>query len=102
MQVFDLEKMPTHDQKEKNVFFQAPEFKTRIIELLPDGKIPTCEMKSYVVFYVIEGSAEVTVNTKKALLTKGQCLITAPATIAMKSKNGARIMGIQVAKQPAR
>ncbi len=43
MKVFDLNEMTAapYEQRGKNVFYQAKEFKTRIIELPPDGKMPT-------------------------------------------------------------
>lgn len=87
-----------HVEREKNVFYQIPGLKARIIELPAGGEMPTCEMASYVIFYLIEGSAEITVNNEKVLLTEGQCLITDPATLAMKTEEGVRIMGIQVNK----
>jgi len=66
MQVFNLDSIKTfrYEQREKNVFFKANEFKTRIIELLPCGKIPECEMASYVIFIVLEGEVEVTIYLK--------------------------------------
>ena len=100
MQVFDLETMMSYpyEERDKNVFYKAEEFKTRIIELPSGGEMPTCEMASYVMFYVLEGEAEVTVNSEKATIKEGQCLITVPATLSMKTHKGVRIMGIQIAK----
>lgn len=64
MKIFDLHSMEaaSYEERDTNVFFQAPEFKTRIIELHPDGTMPDCDMASYVIFTVIEGKATVTVN----------------------------------------
>lgn len=53
-------------------------------------------MIPHVIFVVLSGSAEVTVNLEKANLHEGQCLITKPAILSMKTEKGARIMGIQV------
>jgi quercetin dioxygenase-like cupin family protein len=99
MQVFDLRTMVPHpyDEREKNVFYQGPRFKARIIELPAGGGMPTCEMPSYVLFYVIRGEVEVQVNGEVATLREGQCLITEPATVSMKTERGVRMMGIQVA-----
>jgi len=99
MRVFDLRTMSSHqyDEREKNVFYQAPQFKARIIELPAGGSMPTCEMASHVLFYVIQGEAEVQVNQESAILKDGQCLITEPATLSMKTDNGVRILGIQIA-----
>ena len=44
MQAFNLKIMKSHpyEERDKNVFYKANEFKTRIIELLPGGEMPTC------------------------------------------------------------
>ena len=100
MNVFDLNEMAasSYEQREKNVFYQAKEFKTRIIELPPGGQMPTCEMASHVIFYVLGGEARVTVNSKTVELKEKQCLITEPATLSMTTEKGVRLMGIQVLK----
>jgi quercetin dioxygenase-like cupin family protein len=72
--------------------------KARIIELPPDGEIPIYEMLSYVIFYVIKGTAEAKVNQEKIILKEGQCLITEPATLSMKTQEGVKMMGIQIMK----
>jgi quercetin dioxygenase-like cupin family protein len=100
MRVFDLATMPSHPyaERHKNIFFQQDEFKARIIDLKAGGEMPTCQMESYVLFYVISGSAMVRVNDETAELAAGQCLITEPATLSMTSENGVRMMGVQIAK----
>ena len=100
MQVFHLKTMVSYpyEEREKNVFYKAEEFKARVIELPPGGEMPTCEMVSYVVFYVLGGEAEVKVGQEKATIKEGQCLITEPATLSMKTGNGVKIMGIQIVK----
>ena len=100
MQIFNLDSIDPfpYEERDKNVFFKSKEFKTRIIRLLPGENLPECEMASYVIFIVLEGEAEITVNTDKANLVKNQCLITEPSLISMQSKNGVKIIGIQVAK----
>jgi mannose-6-phosphate isomerase-like protein (cupin superfamily) len=101
MQVFDLETMMSYpyEERDKNVFYKAKEFKTRIIELPSGGKMPTCEMSSYVIFFVVSGMAEVSVNGKIEKLEKGQCLITEPATLSMKTRDGVKVIGIQIGKR---
>jgi len=98
MKVFDLKSMETrpYEERDKNVFWESREFKARIIELPSGGEMPPCEMASYVIFYVIEGAAEVKVNQEKATIEEGQCLITEPATLSMKTNDGVKIMGIQI------
>lgn len=100
MKIFDLAETTAfpYEQREKNVFYQAREFKTRIIELPPGGEMPTCEMASYVTFYVLNGEARVTVNSETVELKEKQCLITEPATLSMKTKDGVRILGVQIQK----
>ncbi len=100
MKVFDLDKMSAlpYEHREKNVFYQAKEFKTRIVELPPGGEMPICEMASHVIFYVLNGEARVTVNSETVDLKEKQCLITEPATLSMKTETGVRLMGIQVTK----
>jgi quercetin dioxygenase-like cupin family protein len=104
MKVFDLNKMTAlpYEQRERNVFYQTKEFKTRMIELPPGGEMPTCEMASHVIFYVLDGEVKVTINSETVELREKQCLITEPAIISMKTENGVRLMGIQVAKSPER
>lgn len=98
MQLFNLKTMKSYpyEERDKNVFYKAKEFKARIIELPPGGEIPTCEMLSYVIFYVIKGTAEAKVNQEKIILKEGQCLITEPATLSMKTQDGVKMMGIQI------
>lgn len=100
MQAFNLKTMKSYpyEDRHKNVFYKAKEFKTRIIELPPGGEMPICEMVSYVIFYVIKGTVEVRVNQEKTILKEGQCLIVEPATLSMKTQNGVKMMGIQIIK----
>ena len=98
MRIFDLRAMTPHpyDEREKNVFCQTPQFKARIIELPAKGRMPTCAMASHVLFYVVQGEAEVQVNQEVATIKQGQCLISEPATLSMKTEDGVKILGIQI------
>mgnify|MGYP000386254920 CR=1 FL=1 len=100
VQVFNLKSMSVqpYEHREKNVFFQAKEFKTRLIELPPEGEMPPCEMRTYVVFYALAGSAEIWVDEEKFTLEEGHCLITQPATLKMRTTIGVRILGLQIEK----
>ena len=100
IQVFDLKAMKAYpyEERDRNVFYKMREFKARIIELPAGGEMPTCEMASYVIFYVIEGAAEVRVNQEIINIKEGQCLITEPATLSMRTNDGVKLMGIQVVK----
>ncbi len=100
MKIFDLYKMKSfpYEKRDKNVFYHSREFKTRIINLAAGEEIPQCEMASYVIFYVIEGEAIVTVNSKDSVIDAGKCLISEPAILSLKTKNGVKIIGVQINK----
>lgn len=83
-----------YDQREKNVLHEKPEFKLRIIELASGQSMPRCDMMFPRV--CAEGEVEVSVGVDKATVSKGQCLVTRPATILMQSKASARLLGIQI------
>ena len=98
MKVFDLKKIDTYpyEERDKNVFFKSKRFKARIIKLKTGEGIPTCEMQSFIIFYVIEGTAEVSVNNEKQIINQGQCMITEPSTLSLKTEEGALIVGFQI------
>jgi len=98
MKVFDIKKIKTfpYERREKNVFYKTPQFKMRMIELPPGGKMPECRMESHVIFYVTDGSADITVNGETETAFTGQVLIAEPAVLSMNTANGVKIMGIQV------
>ena len=83
----------------KNIFYKAKGFKTRIIELPLGGEMPICKMASYVIFFVVNGMAEVRVNQEIVNIKEGQCLIAEPATLSMKTENGVKIMATQIERQ---
>lgn len=101
MIVFDIKSAKSHpfEDRDKNVFYQAPEFKARIIQLPAGGEMPPCEMASYVVFCVVAGVAEVKVGQEVATIREGQCLITEPATLSMRTEDGVKMMGIQIVRR---
>ncbi len=70
MKVFDLTAMIAHDYHEqhKNVFFACPEFRARVVDLPAGGEMPSCKMESHVVFYVVNGSVEVTAGSQISML----------------------------------
>jgi len=100
MKKFDMAQMDAHEygQREKNVFYETPEFKMRVIDLAPGQSLPKCEMASHVVFICIKGEAEVSVGEKKIPLSTGQGLVIEPSTVSMKTNTGARLLGIQIAE----
>jgi len=102
MKVFDLNEMKVfpYERRDKNVFYQTKEFKVRIIELPPGGHIPDCEMASHVIFVVLNGEANVTVNSEQAVIKEKQCVITEPATVSMRTNRGVKLAGIQIMPGP--
>jgi quercetin dioxygenase-like cupin family protein len=103
MEKFDLAKIKAagYEQREKNILYEKPEFKMRIIDLEPGSEIPSCVMSSYVVFICLEGKAEILVNGNKVELFSGQLMVSEPAAFSMRAGSGARLLGIQVRPQPA-
>lgn len=101
MKIIDLSQLESfpYSQGDKNVFYEAEEFKARIINLSAGENIPKCEMVSYVIFIVLEGEAEVTVNGQKSTISKGNCLISEPATLSLKTEEGVRVLGLQIKKK---
>ena len=101
MKVFSLKEMLAYpyEERDKNVFFKSPEFKTRIIALAPGEKLPDCEMKSHVIFYIISGHAEYTINGESGELTEGEYLISEPGDYSISTRTGVKILGIQIHKK---
>jgi len=101
MKIFDIAVMPAerYEERDKNVFYEKPEFKMRVLVLRPGERIPRCRMSSHVVFVCIQGCVELRVNKETKNITAGQCLATEPATISMHTDSGARLLGIQIMPQ---
>ncbi len=96
--VFDLKTQPVFpfEEREKNVFFSGAGFKTRIIVLPAGGSMPECPMRTAVIFYVVSGEAEVTVDGEKNKLAEGNCLVGQPGRYSMRTAVGARLLGVQI------
>lgn len=101
MEMFDLKKIKVYpyEERDKNILYSQNNFKVRIIELPPNGEMPTCKMESYVIFYAIKGEVEISINQEEKILSEGKCFITEPTTLSMKTKNGVKILGIQIMQQ---
>jgi mannose-6-phosphate isomerase-like protein (cupin superfamily) len=99
MEVFDLRGFDSSNSgsPEKELFFESDEFSARVVSLPPGAQIPPCEMLAHVLFFVMDGEVVITANSQEAELVGGKCLISEPATLSMRTDNGARILGIQVA-----
>jgi quercetin dioxygenase-like cupin family protein len=98
MEIFDLMDLEAqgYENRKVNVFFQNDLFKTRVIVLEANGKIPECQMDSYVMFYVVKGEVILRKNNESSILKESQVFITEPALLSMETKTGARLMGVQI------
>lgn len=98
MNVFDLKTSTAYPlgEREKNVLYRGKGFKVRIVELLPEGEIPPCDMAQHVVFTVVSGTVDISVNDEIVHAQPSHCVVIHPATVAMKSASGARVMAVQI------
>lgn len=101
MEIFDLMNLEAqgYENRQVNVFFQNKLFKTRVIVLEAGGKIPECQMDSYVMFYVVRGEVLLKKNDESSTLKENQVFITEPALLSMETISGARLMGVQIKVQ---
>lgn len=101
MEIFNLMDLAAqgYENRQVNVFYQNDLFKTRVIVIEAGGKIPECQMDTYVMFYVIKGEVVLTKNDETAMLKENQVFITEPALLSMESVSGARLMGVQIKTQ---
>ena len=99
MEIFDLNDSNVYpfEERDKNVLFQSGTFKVRLIQLAAGGEIPPCVMAVNVIFCVLQGEGVITVNDKTNEVKPHSLIITPPATISMKSDEGMRVLGIQIA-----
>ena len=99
MKIFDTKTLQAFpfEERHKNVFFQAEEFKMRIIELGLGDQLPECQMDSYVVFSLVSGEVEVVVDNERSVLREGELLASGPAKFSMKALKPSRLVGIQIA-----
>ncbi len=98
MEVFDFNKIKAYPytERDKNILYSKDTFKVRIIKLPPNGNMPQCEMKSSVIFYIVEGMTQVTIDKEQKTVKEDQCLITKPATLSIMTQSGVKIMAIQI------
>ena len=98
MKIFDLMNLEaqSYENRSVNVFFQNDLLKARVIVLEAGGKIPECQMDSYVMFYVVKGEVLLRKNDERSILKENQVFITEPALLSMETKSGARLMGVQI------
>ncbi len=104
MEIFDLMRLEAegYENRNVNVFYKNDLFKTRVIVLEAGGKIPECQMESYVMFYVVKGEVLLKKNGESSSLKENQVFITEPALLSMETTSGARLMGVQIKVQKYR
>ena len=97
MEIFDLMRLEAegYEKRNVNVFFENDLFKTRVIVLEPEQKIPECMMDSFVMFYVVKGEVLLRKNDESTILKENNVFITEPALLSMETRTGARLMGVQ-------
>ena len=97
MEIFDLLNLEAegYEKRNVNVFFENDLFKTRVIVLEPEQKIPECMMDSFVMFYVVKGEVLLRKNDESTILKENNVFITEPALLSMETRTGARLMGVQ-------
>ncbi|MEL7608871.1 MAG: hypothetical protein AAGU74_05150 [Bacillota bacterium] len=97
MEIFDLMRLEAegYEKRNVNVFFENNLFKTRVIVLEPEQKIPECMMDSFVMFYVVKGEVLLRKNDESTILKENNVFITEPALLSMETRTGARLMGVQ-------
>lgn len=97
MEIFDLMRLKAegYEKRNVNVFFENDLFKTRVIVLEPEQKIPECMMDSFVMFYVVKGEVLLRKNDESTILKENNVFITEPALLSMETLTGARLMGVQ-------
>lgn len=100
MKLFDLNKIEgfPYEERHKNELYKTGDFKIRVIDLPEKGSIPECNMETYVIFIVMHGQVEITVNGQARNLSEKQSLVSEPAVFSMQSDKGAKLMGIQIEK----
>jgi quercetin dioxygenase-like cupin family protein len=98
MEIVDLNDILVHpfEERDRNVLFQNETFKVRLIQLEAGEEIPPCAMAMNVIFCVLQGKGVITVNDKPNQVKPHSLLITPPATISMRSKDGMKLLGIQI------
>ncbi|MBR9682408.1 MAG: hypothetical protein GOV02_01920, partial [Candidatus Aenigmarchaeota archaeon] len=86
MEIYDLMKLVEaqgYENRKVNVFYQNDLIKIRVIVLEAGGKIPECQMDSFVMFYVIKGEVVLLRNDESSILKENQVFITEPALLSM-------------------
>ena len=101
MEIVDLMNFAAqgYEKRQVNVFYQNDFFKARVIILEVGGKIPECQMDTYVMFYVVKGEVLLRKNDETSVLKENQVFITEPALLSMESKNRCKIDGCPDEKQ---
>ena len=96
MKIINLEEIDP-GSKPAEVFYEGNNFNSRLISLKKGEEIPPCDMDSNLIFTIIEGEVEISVNEQKNILSQNQVLIADPGLFSMEALKDSKIMGIQIA-----
>lgn len=99
-EIFDFNKITgsPYEERQKNVLCKTGDFKIRVVDIPENGTMPECDMETHVVFVVMQGQVDITVNGQIHSLNEKQSLTSEPAVFSMFSQKGAKLMGIQIKK----
>jgi len=100
MKIMDFNKIDGFPfaERQKNELYKTEDFKIRIIDLPENGSLPECTMETHVVFVIMQGQVDINVNGKKYNLSEKQSIASEPGIFSMSTRNGAKLMGIQIKK----
>lgn len=100
MVILDFNKITgfPYEERHKNILHISSDFKIRVIDLPENGKMPECAMATHVIFVVMQGQVDITVNGKEYNLNQKQSMASEPAVFSMKTCEGAKLMAIQIQK----
>ena len=65
----------SEDKPQKEIFYDQDNLKAQIVCLKAGQRIPPCSMTNDVMFYIIKGNGEITVDNKKEALFAGVSVI---------------------------
>lgn len=101
--IFDFNKLSglPYVERHKNVLYKTEDFKLRVIDLQEKGFVPECTMDTHVVFVIMQGQVDITINGNVHHLSEKQSLVSGPAVFSMNTDKGAKLMGVQINKTGA-
>ncbi|OIO73707.1 MAG: hypothetical protein AUJ85_07300 [Elusimicrobia bacterium CG1_02_37_114] len=92
------------DKPQKEIFYDSGGLKAQVVCLKAGQIIPPCKMTNDVLFYIIEGNGEITVDNKKEALFAGVSVIVSKEaeSRSISAKIDMVILGVQARKETER